>query len=99
MRTAEFFESLIDGERTLLHFSADWCTPCRLMEPYMAQFLGDNPNIRYIKINIDEKGNSDLVGEFAVKSIPTIVVFEGRKKVNTVTGAKTKSELENLWQS
>lgn len=98
MRTAEFYESLIDGEKVLLHFSAVWCTPCRLMEPSMAEFLGDNPDIRYLKIDVDDKSYADLLGEFSVRSVPTIISFEGRKKVKSVTGAKSKSELEDMWQ-
>jgi len=98
MTTAEFYESLIDGERTILHFSAEWCTPCRLMGPSIAAFLGDNPAIRYVKIDIDDQDNKDIIGEFAVKSIPTVISFEGRKKVKTVTKAMNKTQLEGMWE-
>jgi thioredoxin 1 len=98
MTTAEFYTSLIDGEKTLLHFSAVWCTPCRLMEPSMAAFLGDNPSIRYIKIDIDDHDSKDIIEEFAVKSIPTVVSFEGRKKVKTVTKAMNITQLEGMWE-
>lgn len=98
MKAVEFFESLIDGEKTILHFSAVWCTPCRLMEPSMASFLGDNPNIRYIKVDVDDKSYSDLLGEFAIKSVPTIISFDGRSKIQTKTGALSKTQIEALWE-
>jgi thiol-disulfide isomerase/thioredoxin len=98
MTTAEFYASLVDGEKTLLHFSAVWCTPCRLMEPSMAAFLGDNPTVNYIKIDIDNEINKDIIGEFAVKSIPTVVSFEGRKKVKTITKAMNRTQLEAMWE-
>ena len=98
MKSAEFFESLKDGEKTILHFSAVWCTPCRLMEPSMEEFLGENPSVRYIKVDVDDKSYTDLLEEFAVKSVPTIISFEGKHKVKVRTGALTKVMIESLWE-
>lgn len=99
MKIADFFESLIDGEKTILHFSAVWCTPCRLMEPSMAAFLGDNPTVRYIKMDVDDNESSEMMREFAVRSVPTIISFDGRSKIKTEVRAINRSDIEDLWNS
>lgn len=99
MKPAEFYETLIDGEKTILHFSAVWCTPCRLMEPAMAEFLGDNQFIRYVKVDVDDRAYAELMGEFAVKTVPTIIAFDGRRKITSKHGALTKSMIESLWNT
>lgn len=99
MRPVEFFESLIDEEKTLLHFSAAWCVPCKLMEPAMAEFLSDNPNVRYIKVDVDQMEFKELTEEFGVRSVPTIVSFDGKRKIHTKRGGQNKSQLEGMWET
>jgi thioredoxin 1 len=96
MTPGEFFNNL-EG-KTLLHFTASWCTPCRLMEPYMAEFLGDNPKVNYIKIDVDDADNSEMVNEFAIKSVPTLFSFEGTQKVKYRTSALNKVQIESMWE-
>jgi thioredoxin 1 len=98
MRPAEFFKSLVDGEKTLLHFSADWCQPCKLMQPVIDDLLVEKDNMRYVYINVDADINKEIVDEFAVKSVPTLVSFDGKRKINTKRGAQTKSQLEGMWE-
>ena len=98
MKSAEFFKSLKDGERTLLHFSASWCTPCKAMEPTMQEFLKEQPDVKYVKIDVDNAENADILAEFAVKSVPTIVSFYGKRKVNHRTSSLGKKQIEAMWE-
>jgi thioredoxin 1 len=98
MKSAEFFKSLKDGERTLLHFSASWCTPCKAMEPIMQEFLKEQPDVKYVKIDVDNAENADILAEFAVKSVPTIVSFYGKRKVNHRTSSLGKKQIEAMWE-
>ena len=46
----------------LYHFTADWCNPCKKLAPILEEFLGENPNIDYIKIDVDDQGYIDPDG-------------------------------------
>tara|TARA_R110002167_G_scaffold3485_1_gene17031 strand:- start:929 stop:1060 length:132 start_codon:yes stop_codon:yes gene_type:complete len=38
----------------LLHFTATWCGPCKLMAPMVKEVMRNNPDIEYEKVDIDE---------------------------------------------
>ncbi len=40
--------------REILHFSAEWCGPCKMMVPIIGKYLESNPGVKYTKIDIDE---------------------------------------------
>ena len=78
----------------LVDFYADWCGPCKMMAPLvaeLAEIYSGKCNIG--KCNTDE--NPRLAGEYRVISIPTFLFFKGGKVVDTVICAVSKSELEN----
>lgn len=69
----------------IIDFWAEWCAPCRLVEPVIdkiAQRHGDKVSV--IKINVDE--NPDAAMAFEVMSIPTIVVFYKGKPLRAFLG-------------
>ena len=62
----------------LVDFYADWCGPCKMMAPLVAQ-LSENPM---------------LTREFNIMSIPTFILFKDGAVVDTLIGAVSKNELE-----
>lgn len=77
----------------LVDFYADWCGPCKMMAPIVAQ-LSDTfeGKCKVGKCNIDE--NMELAKKYRVMSIPTIILFKNKEAVSTTVGAVSKSELE-----
>jgi thioredoxin 1 len=57
--------------KQLIHFTGEWCTPCKKMQPIIEDFLYQNPNIEYIKIDVDS--NIEKLKEYNVASIPTFI--------------------------
>ena len=77
----------------MVDFYADWCGPCKMMAPVVAQLAESyNGKCKVCKCNTDE--NPKLASEFRVMSIPTFIFFKDGKAVKTVIGAVSKSELE-----
>lgn len=78
----------------LVDFYADWCGPCKMMAPLVAQ-LADTyeGKCKVGKCNTDE--NSALTREFKIMSIPTFIFFKDGKPVETSIGAVSKNELES----
>jgi thioredoxin 1 len=71
----ETFGSIINGETpVLVDFFAEWCGPCKMMPPILAQVhekLGDKARI--IKIDVDR--NPQLAAQLNVSSVPTLAIF------------------------
>lgn len=67
-----------------LYFSAPWCGPCRMLGPTMEKVAAEG--ITVDKINIDEESNIDITSEYAVRSIPTVVLVDdsGKEFARTV---------------
>lgn len=70
-------------EKVLYKFYAEWCGPCKMMDPIVAQFEEES-GIKVKHINIEE----DLAAakEFNVQSIPTLVRVENGEEVARKTG-------------
>ncbi len=73
------FQDIIKGEKpTLVDFYADWCAPCKAMNPILKSVkskMGDQ--IKILKINIDK--NQAVANKFNVRGIPTFILFQGNE--------------------
>lgn len=91
--TKENFERevLKETKPVLLDFYADWCGPCRMVGPVVAEIAEENENIKVGKINVDQQ--SELAAQFRVMSIPTLVVVKNGEVCNVFVGAVGKEEI------
>jgi thioredoxin 2 len=70
----------------LADFWAPWCGPCRQMAPHFeraAQALKDR--VRLVKVNTEEAPG--LAARYAIRAIPTLVLFKDGAEVKRVSGA------------
>ena len=90
--TSENFEAVKNNEKTvLLDFYADWCGPCKMIAPFVAQIADEHPEYLICKINVDN--SPELAKELGVMSIPTLVVLKDGKVVNQSAGARPKAQI------
>lgn len=92
----ENFESeVLNSDKTvLLDFYADWCGPCQMVAPVLAQIAEEREDIVVGKINVDEE--MQLALKFGVESIPMLVVIKDGKLVNKSVGFKPKEQILEL---
>ena len=77
-------EVLNSEKRVLIDFYADWCGPCNRLFPLVNKVASENKDIKVVRIDVDQ--NEDLMNQYNVRSIPTLVVIEKGKEINRQVG-------------
>lgn len=80
--------------KELLHFTADWCVPCKRLKPMLDEILLDYPDINYKMIDVDS--NIDITNDYGVQSVPTLIILLDGAIHNRHRGIATKEELNSF---
>lgn len=87
------FQQEINSGVTLVDFYADWCGPCRMMEPIINDLADElEDKVKIAKIDIESAQRT--AASFQVTSIPTIIVFKDGVEVERLVGLKDKETLK-----
>ena len=90
------FQELIKGEvPVLVDFHADWCAPCKIMNPILKNIkkkFGDQ--LKIIKINVDN--NQQVSNKYQVKGIPTFILFKNSEILWKQSGVINESSFTEI---
>lgn len=94
--TDNFKEEVLESTIPVLaDFWAQWCVPCRMVGPILAQMADEyDGKLKVAKINVDEAG--ELAAEYNIVSIPSILLFDKGKVVNQQIGAVPRQTLDQM---
>ncbi len=82
----------------VVDFGADWCGPCKQLDPILEEIAIENKDIiKIFKINIDQ--NPITPQKFGVRGIPTLMLFNKGKLIDSKVGSLPKSSLETWIKS
>lgn len=88
----ENFNEEIKDKLVLVDFYATWCGPCKMMHPVIDEIALEYKDLKIIKVNVDNHG--ELSREYAVMSIPTIILFKDGNIVEKNIGFTPKEVLK-----
>ncbi len=76
----------------LVDFWAEWCGPCKMIAPVLEQIASDTAGkLKIVKLNVDE--NQGTPPKFAIRGIPTLILFKNGQPAATQVGAVHKAQL------
>ena len=87
LKEKDFEREVLKSEvPTVVDFYADWCGPCRMVSPIIESLSREYAGrVKFVKVDTDE--NQALAARYEVMSIPTVMVFNGGRIVDTIIGA------------
>lgn len=75
-------------------FWAPWCGPCRKLSPVLDELEKSfDGKVKLVKVNADE--NFDIMKEYSVSGLPTLLVFKNGEAVERMAGLIPKSSIIN----
>ena len=86
----EFDDVVNDYDVVLVDFYADWCGPCKMMEPAI-EALAEESDAAVLKVDVDQF--QSLAGQYQVQGIPTMLVFADGEIAERMVGAQTGDSL------
>ena len=89
----EFQRTVENDEKVLVDFYADWCAPCRMMEPAV-EAVAEDGDVTVAKVNIDD--NQKVASAYGVRSVPTLILFSDGEPADKAVGAKSEDELREF---
>jgi thioredoxin 1 len=92
---SDFHLAVDNAEIAMVDFGAEWCRPCKMLEPIMNQ-ISEEVSHSVFKVDVDE--GSGLAQEFKIMSVPTVIVFRNGQIHKRFSGLTSKENLLKLFE-
>ena len=91
-------EVMLSDKPVLIDFWASWCGPCRMVSPIIDKLAEEyEGKIKVLKVNVDQE--TQLASEFAIVSIPTVLLIKNGKIVEKSVGARSFDDFCDIIES
>ena len=88
-------EVLEQTKLVLVDFWAEWCGPCKQIAPTLEELAEKySENLSVCKVDVDS--NRELALQYNVRSIPSLMIFKDGEMGDSLIGAVSLEELEDL---
>ena len=89
----DFKSEVLDSSLpVLVDFTATWCGPCKMVDPIVKQLAGEwDGKVKVVKCDADQ--NPNVLMQYGIMGIPTIMMFKGGQMVERTSGYQPKDKL------
>lgn len=96
LTNSDFDEIIVNSDiPVIVDFWAPWCGPCKVMGPTFEK-LSKEYVLKTLFTKVDTEVEQNLGAKYAIRSIPTLIVFIDGVEVERVSGALDESSLKSL---
>ena len=90
---ADFQDEVLNAQGpVLVDFSAVWCQPCKMLDPIIKQLAEEwQGRVKVVKLDADE--NPNILMQYNVMGIPTLLLFKGGELKERITGYQGRDKL------
>ncbi|KAG0092793.1 hypothetical protein BGZ92_008599 [Podila epicladia] len=81
-------------EPVLVDFHADWCGPCRLIDPVLREAVTGSGEVTLVRVNVDDC--PEVSAKFQIASIPCVMAFKDGEPVEKFVGAIPKKNIQDF---
>lgn len=96
LHTKEEYDSFINQEKVVLKFSADWCSPCRVLGGIINKLDPEKLNgYKFGEVNVEDDFADDITRDLNIRNIPVCVYFNNGKEVKRTIGMLKAEDIYN----
>ena len=79
----------------MVDFTAVWCGPCKQLAPIVERLADELAGrVKVGKLDIDDSPNAPV--QYGIRSVPTVMIFQGGKPVGQHVGLTNRERLLRL---
>ena len=94
VKGADHFEDLVgDHEVVLVDYYADWCGPCKMLEPTVETIARETPAA---VLKVDTDAHQQLAMDAGIRGVPTLFLYVDGEAVKRLVGLQDESTLRDL---
>ncbi|RDI70613.1 thioredoxin [Halopelagius longus] len=94
VESADHLDELVsDNDVVLVDYYADWCGPCKMLEPTVEEIAAET-DAAVLKVDIDEL--QELAQEQGIRSVPTLQFYHNGDQAKQVIGVQDKDDLVEI---
>ena len=90
----DHFSEVVDAhDVVMVDFYADWCGPCKMLEPIVEELAAET-DAAMAKVDVD--AHQQLASQYQVRGVPTVIVFAGGEVAEQIVGVRDESHYRDL---
>lgn len=86
-----------EGKKILVDIKAKWCVPCKQLIPRLETIENEYANVEFVMIDVDD--NRDYIMDLGIRSVPTVMIFDGNTLVDRSQGINQDSYYKSVLNS
>ncbi len=93
--TKQSFDAFLETDHVVVaYFWAEWCQPCKGFKTIFNKVVGQFPEVHFGMIDVETE--KELMEDFGIRSVPTIMIFRNHVALCIESGALTEKALKDL---